>query len=212
MIRINLLGAGPPGPPKPLSPPATALRHFLTLAFSAVVAAGIVYGFYTVWSREVAHQEQELGKEQRRQTELRGVQDQNRRYQQQLSQLETRINTIETLKNSKAGPVDFMLALGEVVNRTKDLFLFTVGPEGERLSIKGQSGSVEGMATFIAALKDSDKFSDVQLRQYWEDDQENRVTYKFNLDCLYKGPTTAQSSAPGQPVTAPGAPARRAGM
>ena len=208
MIRINLLGVGPPIA-KPKAEPTSALRHFLTLAFCLVVGAGIDYGFYFVWNRDVQRLQQELKKEQLRQAELRGVQEQNQRYQQQLQQLQTRINTIQTLQNSKSGPVDFMAALGEVVNRTNDLFLATVTPEGERLSIKGQSTSVESMAVFIASLQRSGSFDDVQLRQYFEDDQENRLAYRFSLDCIYRLPAGTQPVT-AQPAAASGAPARRA--
>lgn len=209
MIKINLLSERPAAAAKAAAAPTTALRHFLTFALSAVVAGGIVFGFYSVWSRDLARLQQDLDKEKRRQAELRGVQEANQRYQQQLQQLETRINTIGALQTSKAGPVDFMTALGEVVNRTNDLYLFTVAPDGDRLAIKGQSTTVESMAQFIAALKRSTSFNDVQLRQYWEDDVANRLAYKFNLDCVYKPPaTTPAATTPA----APGAPGRRAGM
>ncbi len=200
MIRINLLTTGAAmRVAKPVSAaPASGLRNFLVFIVSALVAGGTVLGFYTIWSRDVARLQQDLKKEQLREAELRGVQEQNRRYQQQLQQLEVRINTIQTLQNSKSGPVAFMTALSDVVNRTGDLYLFSVAPEGERLAIKGQSSTVESMAQFIAALKHSGSFQDVQLRQYWEDDQQNRLAYKFNLDCIYRSPAAvAPAAAPG---------------
>lgn len=200
MIRINLLTTGAAmRVAKPVSAaPASGLRNFLIFIVSALVAGGTVLGFYTIWSRDVARLQQDLKKEQLREAELRGVQEQNRRYQQQLQQLEVRINTIQTLQNSKSGPVAFMTALADVVNRTGDLYLFSVAPEGERLAIKGQSSTVESMAQFIAALKHSGSFQDVQLRQYWEDDQQNRLAYKFNLDCIYRSPAAvAPAAAPG---------------
>jgi Tfp pilus assembly protein PilN len=210
MIRINLLSVGPPTTvAKEVGPPSTTLRHMVAFAVTALISGGVVFGFYSVWSRDVARLQQDLKKEQRRQAELKGVQDQNRLYQQQLQQLETRINTIQTLQNSKSGPVDFMTALGNLVNHTTDLFLFSVAPDGDRLAIKGQSTTVESMAQFIFALKNSTTFTDVQLRQYWEDDQQNRVAYKFNLDCVYRQPGIAPAAAP---AAAPGAAVKRTGM
>jgi Tfp pilus assembly protein PilN len=102
-----------------------------------------------------------------------------------------------------------MAALGEVVNRTSDLFLATVTPEGERLSIKGQSTSVESMAVFIASLTRSRSFDDVQLRQYFEDDQDNRLAYRFSLDCIYRLPA-GTLPVTAQPAAASVAPGRRA--
>jgi Tfp pilus assembly protein PilN len=96
------------------------------------------------------------------------------------------------------------------VNRTNDLYLLSVNPEGGRVLIRGQSNSVESIANFIAALKGSGVFEDVQLRQYFQDDQYNRVGYKFIIDCNYKSPAAAAPTA--QPATPSAAPTRRAGM
>lgn len=205
MIRINLLTVTQPTAPKAEAAPSSALRLVVTFIVTAVIAGAVFLGFYSVWTRDVARLEQDVKKEQLRQAELRGVQEQNRRYQQHLQQLESRINTIQALQNSKSGPVDFMIALGEVVNKTADLYLFTVAPESDRLGMKGQSSTVESMADFIAALKNSKSFDDVQLRQYYEDDQQNRLAYKFSLDCVYKSPTAGATVTGPPPSSAPAA-------
>src|SRR2546426_9287821 len=72
--------------------------------------------------------------------------------------------------------------------------------------------SVESIARFIAALKQSGSFEDVQLVRYYQDDQFNRMTFKFNLDVLYKLPTPPTPAPAAQPAGAPGAPVRRAGL
>ena len=69
------------------------------------------------------------------------VKAQNEKYQQRLRDLETRINTIQALQNSRVGPVELMSALGSVVNKTSDIYLYTLTatPAGERFMLKGQS-------------------------------------------------------------------------
>jgi Tfp pilus assembly protein PilN len=202
MIKINLLGAAAPGAPG-AAPPPTRTFQVVTFVGALVVCLAIVGVFYKFWSSQVATLEQDLKRQQDREKELAGVRAQNALYLQHVSDLERRIRTIQTLQESRLGPVEQMTALGEVVNKTADIVLYTVAPQAERLAISGQSSSVQSMTAFLSALKESGAFIDVQLRQFYEDDQESRLTYKFNLDCLYKPPAPAGATA--QPATPAGA-------
>ncbi|MGH8324644.1 MAG: hypothetical protein ACRETD_12740, partial [Steroidobacteraceae bacterium] len=60
------------------------------------------------------------------------------------------------------------------------------------------------IADFIAALKSAGSFSDVQLRQYFESDRQDLVTFKFNIDCVYQSRSAvtpaSQSPAPAKPA------------
>ncbi len=213
MIRINLLGVAPTPTAKAAGPPPTTALMAGVFIGAVVVASLIVGGLYIFWNNGVKTEQTKLKKEKDRQAELAGVEAQNKRYQQYLGQLETRINTIQTLQSSRVGPVEVMTVLGNTVNRTTDLYLITVTPGGNRLAIRGQSNTVESIAAFIAALKATDNFSDVQLRQYYQDDLEKRLSYKFNLDFAVK----PRPAAAATPATQPGAPAggpppRRAGL
>ena len=137
------------------------------------------------------------------------VKAQNEKYQQRLKDLETRINTIQALQNSRVGPVELMSALGNIVNKTNDVYLYTLTPAGDRLQLKGQSGTVDSMANFLAFLKNSGSFEDVQLEQFYQDDLNERLTYKFTLSCQFKSPTGGASPTAGRRTrAAPGRPRR----
>lgn len=209
MIRINLLGVAPPPGPKPEAPPTAGVFLGLVAAGAFLVCGGIVGFLWQYWSRSLATWQQNLANEKRRQAELRDVQAKNQQYQRQLNELEQRMKTIEGLQNSRVGPVDMMSRLGEAVNRTSDLYLLSVTPSGNRVAMRGISNTVESIANFLEALKDSGSFEDVQLQQYFQDDQSGRQSFKFNLDCVYKLPPPP---AEGQPAAAAGTPTRRAGM
>ena len=56
------------------------------------------------------------------------VKAQNDKYQERLRDLETRINTIQALQNSRVGPVELMSALGNIVSKTNDIYLYTLTP------------------------------------------------------------------------------------
>ena len=200
MIKINLLGVAPPPTRAAAGPPATRTVQVATFVGALVVSFAIVGIIYRVWNSAVLDLEQRLKQEKLRQAELAQVKAQNERYQQRLRDLETRINTIQALQNGRVGPVETMTALGATVSRTPDVFLFTMTTQGDRIALRGQAGTVNSMANFLSYLKNSAYFDDVQLRQFYQDDQYNRLTYKFSLDFIYKSPTLGGTA--GQPTTA----------
>jgi Tfp pilus assembly protein PilN len=209
MIRINLLGVARPVA-KPPGPPLTAARQTVIFMASLLVAFGLVGFMYRYWTNQIADLSKKVADEKREADRLAGIRAENQRYLAQEQQMKGRSNTIQKLQDSRVGQAHFMATLGALVNRTNDLYLLTVTPAGARTVIQGQSNSVESIATFVAALKNSGSFDDVQLRQYFQDDQYNRMTFKFNIDCVYKMPSAAPPAAP--PGVAPAAPARQAGM
>jgi Tfp pilus assembly protein PilN len=211
MIKINLLGLARRPSPGPSTAPLTAVHQALIFVGAAVVAFLVVGFFYPYWTNQISELERNLKKEKAEQARLAAIQVENQRYKQQRKDLEERINTIQMLQQSRVGPVELMTVLGNTVNRTTDLYLLTAGMEGNRLVLKGQSNSVEAIANFISALKVSKGISDVQLRQYYQDDQHNRTTFKFNIDCVY-GVATAAAPAAAQPAMPSAAAPRRAAM
>ena len=46
-----------------------------------------------------------------------------------------------------------MSTLGNIVNKTNDVYLYTLTPAGDRLSAEGPIESVDSMANFLAFLK-----------------------------------------------------------
>jgi Tfp pilus assembly protein PilN len=170
-----------------------------------IISFGIVGVIYKVWTNQIADLQQRRNKEKLRSAELAVVKSQNEKYQQRLKDLETRINTIQALQNSRTGPVELMSALGTVVNRTSDIFLYTMTPAGDHFQLKGQSSTVNSMANFIAFLKNSGTFENVNLDQFYQDDLRDRLTYKFTLNCEFKTPTGGISPSAGGAPTPPAA-------
>ncbi len=207
-IKINLLGVAPP--PSRVSavggPPAPKATQVVMFVGALIIFFGIVGVIYKIWSNQIADLTARRSKENLRKAELAGVKSQNTKYQQRLRDLETRINTIQALQSSRVGPVELMSALGDVVNRTNDVYLYTMTPAGDRLLLKGQSGTVESMASFIAFLKKSGFFNDVQLDQFYQDDIKEHLNYKFTVSCLFKSSTGGTSPTAGGPAAGPSGP------
>src|SRR5579859_1988128 len=215
MIRINLLGVTKPvartsgaGPSEGMAPEAIIIPGVL------LVVLGLVAGFvWWYWSSQIDALNKRYVAAQREQARLAGIMEQNKIYEARLNQLQQRINTIQTLQSSRTGPVELMHVLGLLANRSNDLYLLTVATTGGRLVLTGQANTPDAIANFIGALQRSDTFDDVQLRQSVEDDKDKRVSFKFNLDCVFKQTAPETATAPGaQPVTPPAPAPKRAGL
>jgi Tfp pilus assembly protein PilN len=204
MIKINLLGVAAPAPRAAAAAPATKAMQLGTFIVAMVVCFAIVGLCYKIWSGSIDTLNVELGKQRAEQARLAAIKAENVQYEQQRRLLEQRINTIQMLQTSRVGPTDLMNTLGNVVNKTSDLYLFSMTPQSDRLEFHGQANSVNSVATFVYAMKTSGYFEDVQLRQFYQDDVENRVSYKFNVDCAYKSPLAAASATPAGTGAGPG--------
>lgn len=212
MMRINLLGAPKPvaRAAAPVGEPALAAEAFIVggvLFVALLLVAGI---FYWSLTRDIASLTQDLQAQKTEQARLAGVRRQVDQYELQLNELKRQQSVIHDLQNSRTGPVELMQALGLTANKQKDLYLISVNTEGDRLVLDGEANTPDSIADFMAALAQSGSFDDVQLLKSYEDDAGKRVSYKFNLDCLFK--SAAQASAPTTRGPAASAPARAAGL
>jgi Tfp pilus assembly protein PilN len=213
MIKINLLGVAAPKPKAAAVGPASMVVQLGTSIGALVVCFGIVGLFYMIWSASIDSVNVELRKQQAEQARLVAIKKENAKYEQERRLLEQRINTIQVLQASRVGPTEFMNALGNVVNKTtNDLYLFSVAPQGERVVIHGLAASPNSVAALLSSLKTSGYFDDVQLRQFYEDDVQDLVSYKFNMDCAYKSPSAAASPTQGGAGASAATPPRRPGM
>jgi Tfp pilus assembly protein PilN len=205
MIRINLLeGATPGRKPKPGVASSFPAKVF---GGTLLVATMVVGSCYWYLDRQLTRLGQQLEVEKREAARLAAIQAENTRYEAQLRDIERRIAAIQALENNRQGPSDLMAVLGATVNRTTALYLVSVSPKEGRLVVNGLTGSVVFIADFMAALRAAGDFQDVQLRQYFEDDREGQVSFRFNLDCVYKPPTAAAPNPTGAstPAARPGA-------
>jgi Tfp pilus assembly protein PilN len=210
MIKINLLGVAAPKPKAKAVTPMTKAMQLGTIIGALVVSFAIVGLFYMLWSRSVDALGVELKKQQAEQARLAAIKQENARYEQERRLLEQRIKTIQMLQASRVGPTQFMNVLSDVVNKTSnDLYLFSVAPQGDRVVIRGQAGSANSVAALLSTMKTSGYFDDVQLRQFYEDDVQDLVSYKFNMDCMYRPPAAAASPAQAGAAGSAATPAQR---
>jgi Tfp pilus assembly protein PilN len=213
MIKINLLGIAKPvaqaaGPAEGIAPEAIIIPGALFVVLALI--AGFVFWYV---NGQITGLRTELAKQQREKARLAGIMEQNKLYEARLNQLQLRINTIQTLQNSRVGPVEMMHVLGLLANRSNNLYLLSVSNNAGRLVMNGQASSTDAIANFIGSLQRSGSFDDVQLRKSYEDDLNKHLSFKFNLDCVFKQTTTGTPTPPaGQKPGSPAPPPRRAGL
>jgi len=194
MIKINLLGVAARKRKVRAVAPMSKAMQLGTLIGSLVASFAIVGLLYMIWSGSIDSLNVELRKQQAEQARLAAIKQENVKYEHERALLEQRIKTIQVLQAGRVGPTEFMNALGNVVNKIpNDLYFFSVAPQGDRVVIHGQAGSANSVATLLSSMKTSGYFDDVQLRQFYEDDVQNLISYKFNMDCSYKSPSAAAS-------------------
>lgn len=210
MIKINLLGGFKPEPTAITAAPLSKTVQLATTLGALVASFAVVGLIYLAWSRSIDSLNMEIRKQKAEQARLAAIKQENAKYDRDRAILEERIKAIQVLEAGRVGPSQFMNALADAVNRTStDLYLSSVGPQGDRVTLHGQAGSANTVAALISALKTSGYFLDVQLRQLYEDDLQSLVNYKFTMDCAYKSPSTANFPVPaGTAARAPSSPAK----
>lgn len=201
MMKINLLGQDT-SKLEVAAGSSAAARQVLVFVVALAVSMSTVGFVYYYWSHQITRAQAALRHEQIRKKDLASVRAQNHEYQRQLKTLEERIHTIQNLQTRRHGPVDLMEGLGDSVNRTHNLYLLQVTPQGHVLHIVGEARQVPAIAHFIKALTDSPRFTGVKLRQYYQDNQDGRTNFKFNLECGYTPPKKTGPSADGKSTIA----------
>lgn len=185
MIRINLLGErkkaritfkAPTGPPK---------SSFLIILFLGVftVAGGYLYWRYqaltsmsTELSRQLAEAERDKAYRQKLLKEIEVFENRKRT-------LEAKIDVINELKKNQLGPVQWLNALGDAVDKTPSVWLTSVSQNAEHLSLEGIATSLKGVADFASVLQNSGAFKNVSINESAETNVSGLAGYTFSITC-----------------------------
>jgi Tfp pilus assembly protein PilN len=202
MIKINLIQPAVQDLPLKMDETAATKRKNGAYALaSLVVCFGITGLFYWGWNHEISGLNAKIGAARVEAARLAGIQAQNRRYEADLAQIENHVLVIQTLERSRTGPQELMTKLGKTVDRISGLYLLLVKTGAGQLTIDGQTDRVNGIADFIGALQNDPSFQKIELRQVFEDDQNAKVSFKFDLVCLYTPPVETAASMPSAAPT-----------
>ena len=158
MIRINL------APPSARRSGGLSIPTFnLGMLFGAV-ALGLVLvlgGWWWSLSAEIKRLNTEIAENKKQADLLKVTIAEGERFRLDKDVLERRVNTIELVARHQTRPVYLLDALLDTL--PKDLWLTRMEEKGAQLRFAGASYSATALADFMANLKASGKFKDVDI-------------------------------------------------
>ena len=176
MIRINL---APPSTKKARPSLSSASGINLGLVFGVVFVAliALLGGYWWKVSSEIARAEGEK-------TRLAAVIAEGQRYKREKEELESRVNAIEQIARDQARPAYLMDAMADVF--PADLWLSRIEEKGQQLRLAGTTYSSVALSDFMANLKASGKFKDVDLVESRQDLTKSPRTITFEVSCRFE--------------------------
>jgi type IV pilus assembly protein PilN len=179
MIKINL------------APPTAKTRSAgaeipLALVFGglgALLVVGLaVYGW--ILSADVVRLQWEIEQSQRELTRLKPIIAEGQRYRQEKEELERRVNAIEVVARNQARPTYLLDSLADLL--PKDLWLTRIEEKSQQLRLAGTTYSSATLADFMANLKASGRFKDVDLVESRQDLGKTPRTITFEVTCRFE--------------------------
>jgi Tfp pilus assembly protein PilN len=191
MIRINLLGTPKPKNKRSAVPavnfemsmgePGSPKTKILIL----LLLAGSLNGLY--WYR-LDREGQSLSKKmQQAEQQNRELADVKARYlerQREADNYKRRVDVIDQLRASQAGPVELLNTIGDTINGTEAVWLNTMKDLGANVDIEGTALSTDAVAALIHNLEKTGRFSSIEIKETFQDDGvKDMQAFQFTLTC-----------------------------
>jgi len=181
MIKINL---APPTERKRLSLALPALNLGILFGLLYVLAAGGVGAWWWSLDAEVQDIQRQIADSQKELERLKQVIAEGQRFKRDKDELEARVNAIETVARRQTRPVYLLDALADTLS--KDLWLTRMEERGQTLRLAGTTYSSTALADFMANLKATGKFKDVDLVISQQDLTRSPRTITFEVTCRFE--------------------------
>jgi Tfp pilus assembly protein PilN len=191
MIRINLLGAPKPKNKRSAVP---AVNFEMSMGqpgspkikiIAVLLLAGAFNGVY--WYR-LDRESQSLAKQmQQAEQKNRELADVKARYlerQREADNYKRRVDVIDQLRASQAGPVELLNTIGDTINGTEAVWLNTMKDLGANVDIEGMALSTDAVAALIHNLQKTGRFSSIEIKETYQDDSvKDMQAFQFTLTC-----------------------------
>jgi Tfp pilus assembly protein PilN len=193
MIKINLLesakgknrrGAGGGGSSMPKMEMGDMGSPKLKVLVVVLVVGLANFGYWyrlDKQSKTIASQMQAAEQKNR---ELSDVKARYLERQTQANNYKRRVDVIDSLRAGQAGPVNLLAMMGETVNDTEAVWLSKIDDTGASVSLEGTALSTDAVANLIANLQKTGFFSNVEIKETFQDDQiKDMQAFQFTLTC-----------------------------
>jgi type IV pilus assembly protein PilN len=180
VIKINL------APPTGRNRQGAAPGINLAIVFGAiggllVVALG-TYGFMLVADVGALHRE--IEQDQAELARLKPIIAEGQRYRQEKEELERRVNAIEIVARNQSRPAYLLDALADML--PANLWLTRVEEKTQHLKLAGTTYSSVALSDFMANLRASGKFKEVDLVESRQDLTKSPRTITFEVTCRFE--------------------------
>ncbi len=170
MIKINLLGVrervAKRRVPAISMEGARATALFIAIFALALIALG---AHYTLLKGESDRLKEEMARAEAEKARLAKVKAEYDQFEKRKQFYLRRIGIIDKLKEYRTGPVTMLTALAGTVETSGTIWLTSFDNTGSKVTIDGVAGSVNIVADFIANLKRTGQFQNVEIRESYQD-------------------------------------------
>jgi Tfp pilus assembly protein PilN len=191
MIRVNLGGApktkAATAKVRKTSTPTNALPILHLILILGTAAGG--YLWYSNLSSQAEGLSNRIASLQAEQKRLDGVIKQNQIYEARKGALESRIRVIEDSKKNQLSPVVVLDALADAIDRTRFVWLSSLSQNNTTLSMAGTGTSVDALSDFVANLKGTKYFRNINLARF----DDAKGNYTFSMTTEFSPPTQAKA-------------------
>jgi len=198
MIRVNLLGLPKPKKRAPVVVMDGA-RSAILLAVILVIVAAVQFVRYNRLQAETTRLEKLVQDERAEKARLEVIRAEYDRFAAQKELLLKRINIIEGLKAKQAGPSRLLATIASTVSNTDTVWLTNFEQAGQKITIEGAAFSPKAVADFLTQLKDSKAFSDVDLKETYQDSavkELQKFLFTVNGELVEPAPPQAGTQTP----------------
>ena len=193
MIRINLLesakgknkrAGGSSGPVMPAMEMGDMGSPRLKVLVVLLLAGVLNFGYWYRLDRQAKTIAAQMQAAEQKNRELSDVKARYLERQRQADNYKRRVDVIDSLRAGQAGPVNLLAMLGETVNGTEAVWLSKMDDTGASVSLEGTALSTDAVANLIANLQKTGFFSNVEIKETFQDDQiKDMQAFQFTLTC-----------------------------
>src|SRR5256885_9016659 len=190
MIRINLLGT-PKSKNKRSAASTVAAMDMGDVgspAMKVAVAAALLVvfnlGYWYKLDREKQSIATKMTAAEQKNHELAGVKARYLERQRQAENYKRRVDVIDQLRASQAGPVNLLNMIGNTINGTEAVWLNTMKDQGASVDIEGMALSTDAVANLMTNLQKTGYFKNIEIKETYQDDTFKEMqAFQFTLTC-----------------------------
>ena len=190
MIRVNLLGL----PKRKKRAPAVTMEGRVPLVVLLVVlvlVGGWEYWRYGHLQQQGVELDLRIRELQAEKVRLEAIRAEYETVSKQTELLSKRIRIIEGLSARRSGPTQLLDTLASTVSKTNSLWLTGFEQVGQKITIEGIALNKRAVADFITHLIDSKAFSDVDLKETYQETGNEIPQFLFTVNAEQVAPPTS---------------------